>query len=170
MSLNVNTALYRASGVDVNSVAQVSSQILKSAQTNQQPQVQSIDYSKFNRATLGVDLYSARTSLELQKQIALTQAGLYTQAINTASLNAQAAASLYSAATVQKNVELTQSIQTQEFVAPAKVEEQSRAVQLFNISDKNANSSNAQGFNPFDNEEETITEEQNEKNPFNLFA
>ena len=66
MSLDLNTALYRASGVDVNSVAATSSQILKSAGQNHTPQVQAIDYSKFNRATLGVDLYSARTNVELQ--------------------------------------------------------------------------------------------------------
>ena len=52
MSLDLNTALYRASGVDVNSVAATSSQILKSAGQNHTPQVQAIDYSKFNRATL----------------------------------------------------------------------------------------------------------------------
>ncbi|MBQ8848274.1 MAG: hypothetical protein IJ003_04950 [Candidatus Gastranaerophilales bacterium] len=169
MSLDLNTALYRASGVDVNSVAATSSQILKSAGQNHTPQVQAIDYSKFNRATLGVDLYSARTNVELQKQIALTQAGLYAQAIDVANLNAKAAANLYSAATVQKNVELTQSIQATELNPAPKVERQANIVQLFNISDKNSNSSNAQSFNPFSTNEEK-SEEQKESNSFNLFA
>ena len=165
--LNVNTNLYTAQGIDVNSVAKVSSQIL-SESASKQATVQAIDYSKFNRATLGIDLYSSRTNAQLQKQIAMTQAGLYAQAIDVAKLNSQAAANLYSAATVQKNVEMTQSTQAIELVTPNKIEDNSRRVQLFNISDKNSNSSN--GFNPFKAEEETTTKEESEKESFNLFA
>ena len=79
--LNVNSAIYSSAGIDVNSAAKVSSQILKEASANAQPTVQAIDYSKFNRATLGIDLYSSRTNVDLQKQIALTQAGLYMNGI-----------------------------------------------------------------------------------------
>ena len=168
MSLNINTALYRANGVDINNAQTVATQILKSAQTNQQPQVQAIDYSKFNRATLGIDLYSSRTNVDLQKQIALTQAGLYAQAINVAKLNSQAAMNLYSATTVQKNVELTQSVQTTELNPPPKVEQQPNIVQLFNISDKNSHSSN--GFNPFKTSEEEVEKSENGENSISLFA
>jgi len=168
MSLNINTALYRANGVDINNAQAVASQILKSAQSNQQPQVQAIDYSKFNRAALGIDLYSSRTNVDLQKQIALTQAGLYAQAINVAKLNSQAAMNLYSATTVQKNVELTQSVQTTELNPPPKVEQQSNIVQLFNISDKNSHSSN--GFNPFKANEEEVEKGENGENNVNIFA
>ena len=148
--LNLNTTLYSSQGVDINNVANVSSQILNSARNQQvqiQPQVQNIDYSKFNRATLGVDLYSSRTSPDLQKQISLIQAGLYTQAVNVAKLNSQAALNLYSASTVQKNVEKTQSIQSSELTPVKIVEALPNTVELFNITDKNSNSSN--GFNPF---------------------
>ena len=168
MSLNINTALYRANGVDINNAQNVANQILKNAQSNQQPQVQAIDYSKFNRATLGIDLYSSRTNVDLQKQIAMTQAGLYAQAVNIAKLNSQAAANLYSAARVQKNVELTQSVQTTELTNPPKVEQQSNIVQLFNISDKNSHSSN--GFNPFSSDEEEKENRENGDNSFSLFA
>ena len=147
MSLNVNTALYQLNGVDTQSVASVSSQILKNAQNNQ-PQVASIDYSKFNRAALGVDLYSSRTSVELQKQIALTQAGLYAQSINVAKLNASAAANLYAASTVAKNVELTQSVLSNELTSPQRLEDLENKIEVFKSSDKNASSSN--GFNPFE--------------------
>ena len=139
--LNVNSNIYKAQGVDVSSVAKVSSQILKQAET-QAPQVQAIDYSKFNRQTLGIDLYSSRTNAELQKQVALTQAGLYAQAVDVAKLNAQAAANLYSAATVAKNVEMTQSAMVQELTTPNKLETKTNTIELFNISDKNAQSSN----------------------------
>ena len=150
--LNVNSAIYSSAGIDVNSAAKVSSQILKEASANAQPTVQAIDYSKFNRATLGIDLYSSRTNVDLQKQIALTQAGLYAQAVNVAQLNSAAAASLYSASNVQKNVELTQSAQAYELTSPNKLETETNNIQVFNTSDKNANSSNS--FNPFKADEE----------------
>ena len=166
--LNVNTAIYSAQGIDVNNVAKVSSQILKEASANKEPQVQAIDYSKFNRATLGIDLYSSRTNVDLQKQIAMTQAGLYAQAVNVAQLNSAAAASLYSANAVAKNVELAQSIQALELNMPQKITQETSKIQLFNIADKNSRSSN--GFNPFDVNEENSNQEESEKDIISLFA
>ena len=165
--LNVNTAIYSAQGIDVNNVAKVASQILKEGQANAQPQVQAIDYSKFDRATLGINLYSSRTNADLQKQIALTQAGLYAKAINVAQLNSAAAANLYSASTVAKNVEMAQSIQAQELIAPQKLEKETSKIQLFNISDKNSNAKN--NYNPFLADEENLDQEESEKD-FGLFA
>ena len=167
--LNVNTAIYSAQGIDVNNVAKVSSQILKEASSNKEPQVQAIDYSKFNRATLGIDLYSSRTNVDLQKQIALTQAGLYAQSVDVAKLNSAAAASLYSAQAVQKQVELTQSVQVaQELTSPKKVEENRNIIKLFNIASKNSNSS--KGSNPFTiSSEDSLKEEDNEENLPSLF-
>lgn len=164
--LNVNSAIYKSKGVDINNVAKVSSEILNES-TKAQPQVQAIDYSKFNRATLGIDLYSSRTNSDLQKQIALTQAGLYAKAVNVAQLNSAAAASLYSANQVAKNVEMAQSIQAQELIGPQKLAEDSSKIQLFNITDKNSNAKNA--YNPFLADEENISSEESEKD-FSLFA
>ena len=165
--LNVNSAIYSRQGIDVNNVNKIASQIVKEA-SNNQPTVQAIDYSKFNRATLGIDLYSSRTSADLQKQIAMTQAGLYAQAVDVAKLNSAAAANLYSASTVQKNVEMAQSVQAQELIAPKKLEVQTSNIQVFNTSDKNANSSNR--FNPFVFDEESSTNEESEKDNLSLFA
>jgi len=160
MSLNVNTALYNQKGIDLASVNNVSSKILKSA-SEAQPEVKAIDYSKFNRNSLGVDLYSSRTTPELQKQIALTQAGLYAQAIDVAKLNSAAAMNLYSAATVQKNVEMTQSVLAGgELVTPSKAEDTQNVIKLFNTQDKNPNSHN--GFNPFKSGKERTAKEENE--------
>lgn len=157
MSLNLNTAYYNMKGIDLGAVEAVSNRILKNSRETQ-PTVKAIDYSKFNRATLGVDLYSNRTTPELQKQIALTQAGLYAQAINVAKLNSQAAANLYSAASVQRNVEMTQSVAAGADLQPVeKLEDNRNIIKLFNISDKNSNSKN--GFNPFTSEEKTTQEE-----------
>ena len=165
--LNVNSAIYSANGVDVNNVAKVASQILETS-SKSEPKVQAIDYSKFNRATLGIDLYSSRTNPDIQRQIALTQAGLYAKAVDIAQLNSAAAASLYSANQVAKNVEMAQSVQAQELIAPKKLEAQTSNIQVFNTSDKNANSSNR--FNPFVFDEENSTNEESEKDTISLFA
>lgn len=150
MSLNVEKTLYSIKGVDINNVENVANKIL-SQQTKKEPTVQSIDYTQFNRNTLGVNLYSSRTSVDLQKQISQIQAGLYAKTPDVSQLNSLAAQNLYSAASVQKNVELTQSIQQIELIAPKAIEKQNNIIELFNISDKNSSSSN--GFNPFDKEE-----------------
>lgn len=120
MGLNVNSAaLYNAQGIDSASVGAVANQILNT------PEVKSIDFSKLNRLNQGVDLYSARTDIDLQRQIALTQAGLYVHSINVAPLNSSAAANLYA----NNRVDLAQE-----------------------TSDKNSNSSNS--FNPFYKQDE----------------
>lgn len=168
MNVNLNNAIYAKQGIDINNVDKASAQILKSAADNQ-PKVQSIDYSKFNRAALGIDLYSSRTNVELQKQIALTQAGLYAQAINVAKLNSSAAANLYSANTVQRNVELTQSTIANNELAPVKkLEQNSNTIELLNVADKNSNSSN--GFNPFKSSDEKSAKGEKEAELNNLFA
>ena len=165
--LNVNSAIYSANGVDVNNVAKVASQILETS-SKSEPKVQAIDYSKFNRATLGIDLYSSRTNSDLQRQIALTQAGLYAKAVDIAQLNSAAAASLYSANQVAKNVEMAQSVQVQELIAPKQLSQEISNIQVFESSDKNSNSSNS--FNPFNTNEENGHQEESEKDLFNLFA
>lgn len=169
MALELNTALYSLNGVDTASVNKVANDILAKSNASNTA-VKAIDYSKFNRATLGLDLYSSRTDVDVQKQVALTRAGLYAQSINVAKLNSQAAQSLYSAANVQKQVSLTQSansLQGADLVAPKKIAEYKNDIELYNVADKNANSSN--GFNPFSAaKEETV--EKDEKKEFNLFA
>lgn len=168
MSLNLNNALYGVYGVDGNNVVNVANKILNGQNNaSKQATVQSIDYSKFNRPTLGVDLYSSRTSVDLQRQVALTQAGLYQQSINVAQLNSHAAANLYSAQTVQKNVELTQSVDSKDSLTPVqKIETSANVIQTLNIQDKNSNSSN--GFNPFASGEDNNT--QAESDNISLFA
>ena len=148
MALEVNTTLYNMKGIDSSSVARVSGEILKNAQSRSaEPQVIGLDYSKFNRAVLGLDLYSKRTSVELQKQVSMIQAGLYSQAVDVSRLNSNAAMNLYSANAVQKQVELTQSILQNELPTPEVMQSQDNSINVFSIADKNSNSSN--GNNPF---------------------
>jgi len=169
VSLNLNTNLYNAYGIDSANISKVSSQILGGSSNETQPTVQNIDYSKFNRATLGVDLYSSRTGTDLQRQISMTQAGLYAQSVNVAKLNSQAAMNLYSAVNVQKNVSQMQSFnQSNESEVTGKTEANNNTIRLFNIQDKNANSSN--GFNPFTSNESETTEEKSETENTSIFA
>ena len=149
MNVSLNTALYNAQGVDLINVEKIAGNILNSAK-NQQPVVKEIDYSKFNRASLGIDLYSSRTNVQLQKQIAMNQAGLYVQSVNVAELNSKAAASLYSAANVQKNVSMAQSVQASEIAVPKTIEKPETQIRTFTITDSNSNSSNS-NYNPFAN-------------------
>ncbi len=148
MALEVNKTLYNLQGIDTTTVAKTSGEIFKNAQRkNVQPQVIGIDYSKFNRATLGLDLYSNRTSVELQKQVSMLQAGLYSQAVDVSKLNSTAAMNLYSANAVQKQVELAQSIAQIELASPRNLEKGNKTISVFSITDKNSNSTN--GNNPF---------------------
>ena len=147
MDLNVNKTLYSAKGVDLNNIGNVANKILaQSSKSTKEPTIQNIDLSKFNRNTLGVNLYSSRTGVDLQKQISQIQAGLYAKSIDVSSLNSAAAQSLYSANAVQKNVELTQSVQQVELIAPKQIERQNYNIELFNIADKHSSANN---FNPF---------------------
>ena len=149
MNVSLNTALYNAQGVDLINVEKVTKDILASAR-NQEPTVQAIDYSKFNRASLGIDLYSSRTNSQLQKQIATNQAGLYIQSVNVAQLNSMAAANLYSASNVQKNVSLTQSVQAMELAPVKTIEKLESPVKAYSLADSNQNSS-SNNYNPFAN-------------------
>lgn len=153
MDLSINTNLYSAMGVDVNNVENVANKILSQSanKVQKEPVVKSIDYSKFNRNTLGINLYSSRTNVELQKQVSQISAGLYAKSIDVSQLNSLAAQSLYSAVNVQKNVELAQSIQQNELIAPQRIEKEQTTVELFNIFDENSSSN---GFNPFEEKED----------------
>lgn len=104
MGLNVgfvNHANYGKQAIDTQALAKVSEQILNP--NNQKTvDVASLDLSKFNRVSLGTDLYAARTNGEvaLQASKAATDFGInlsqnFSQ--NVQYLNAQAAQSLFSA-------------------------------------------------------------------------
>ncbi len=161
MSLNINSVLYQKSGVDSVNALNVANRILSQSAAKQNVvQVQNIDYSKFNRSTLGLDLYSPRTGVELQRQVAQMQAGLYMQSINVAQLNSKAAMNLYSAQAVQKNVSLTQSVEQKDVLPQLQdIKTPANTIQTINIQDKNPNSSN--GFNPFAPSEGSATKSQN---------
>ena len=102
MGLNVgfvNHARIGAPAIDVQALAKVSEQILN-PNNDKTIDVSKLDLSKFNRASLGTDLYAARTNGEVALQAAkaatdfdLKLSQSFSQ--NVQYLNAQAAQSLF---------------------------------------------------------------------------
>lgn len=106
MSIN-GLGLNAYQGIDVQNVNKVTKDIFASLE-NKTVDLNKVDLTQFKRQTLGVDLYNQRQSLDVQRQVAMTNAGL----LNTTGelsavqiLNAQAAAQLYNPNTTVKNVE-----------------------------------------------------------------
>ena len=103
MGLNVgyvNHANYGKPAIDVQALAKVTEQILN-PNSQKSVDVASLDLSKFNRVSLGTDLYAARTNgdVALQASKAATDFGVNLSqnfAQNVQYLNAQAAQSLFS--------------------------------------------------------------------------
>lgn len=91
--------------IDAQSVNQVS-QNLFNALSRKSVDYSKADLSRFQRATLGVDLYSQKTDLATQREIAINNSGAFQAKMNLNSvqaLNAFAAAQLY-ADNVTENV------------------------------------------------------------------
>lgn len=151
MNISLDTALYNSQGIDTNNVEAVTKQILQSS-GGKQVTVQGLDYSKFNRATLGIDLYSSRTNTDIQKQIAMLQAGLYAKNIDTSSLNAIAAQALYAASASQNNPALVQATLGEELKQVPILEPSNNIYEINSTNDKNSHSANT--YNPFTNTNE----------------
>ena len=125
------------------------------------------DLSQFRRPTLGVDLYSAKTSVELQREIAIAQSGINTQNINTSYLNSQAASALYGGNNVAKNVEGKLFVPANSEVEVINtVEPQSQRVDLYQTLSLNKD---AKGSNPFAYRPQQESKKE-DKEPLNIFA
>ena len=74
--MNINGINANNNLIDVNNVNKVSADLFAALKKK------SVDYSKqdltrFTRATLGVDLYSQKTDINVQRQIAITNSGAF---------------------------------------------------------------------------------------------
>ncbi len=102
VNFNANSISNSWAGVDVQNISRVSEQIFQRAQ-QKTVDLTKVDLTKFNRQTQGIDLYSRNVSLETQRYIAMSNAGLFGAANDTiAKINAQAAANLYGTDISQK--------------------------------------------------------------------
>ena len=72
MNFGINTGI---SAIDSAAIKEVAGQIFSNA-TKKDVQTFNIDYSKFNRASLGADLYGSNLNINQVQQIAVRNAGL----------------------------------------------------------------------------------------------
>ncbi len=166
MSINGLT-INKYNGIDIDRVQKVTSDILSTLE-NKTVDVSKADLTRFTRATQGVDLYSNKVDLGVQRQISMTNAGLMdaTSALSSVqALNAQAAAQLYSPATVQKNVEGKLHVNAD--VQMEKVAEIADVKASLNVFETNKDK---KGSNPFSFKQSQGENKEDEKKPLNLVA
>ncbi len=153
-------------GIDSVNAQRISGEIFSRA-AEKTIDLSKADLSQFRRPTLGVDLYSAKTSVELQREIAIAQSGINTQNINTSYLNSQAASALYGGNNVAKNVEGKLFVPANSEVEVINtVEPQSQRVDLYQTSSLNKD---AKGSNPFAYRPQQESKKE-DKEPLNIFA
>ena len=163
--LGLNQNLF--AGIDSVNAAKVSGEIFSRA-AEKTIDLSKTDLSQFKRPTLGVDLYNSKTSLELQRQVAITQSGINTQNINTSYLNSQAASALYGGNNVAKAVEGKLFVPTNsEAEAINVVEPQAQRVDLYQIANLNKD---AKGSNPFAYKPQQEESKKEDNEPLNIFA
>ena len=162
--LGLNQNLF--SGIDSVNAQQISGEIFSRA-AQKTIDLSKTDLSQFRRPELGVDLYNSKTSLELQRQIAITQSGINTQNINTSYLNSQAASALYGGNNIAKTVDGKLFVPANSEVEPINtVEPQSQRVDLYQIANLNKD---AKGSNPFAYKPQEESKKE-DREPRNIFA
>lgn len=162
--LGLNQNLF--SGIDSVNAQQISGEIFSRA-AQKTIDLSKTDLSQFRRPELGVDLYNSKTSLELQRQIAITQSGINTQNINTSYLNSQAASALYGGNNIAKTIDGKLFVPANSEVEPINtVEPQSQRVDLYQIANLNKD---AKGSNPFAYKPQEESKKE-DREPLNIFA
>ncbi len=167
MGLNVGSINYSSnqsgSVIDAQALARVKEQILNPE--NNTINTSKVDLSKFNRVSLGTDLYSSKTSNEtaLQASKAATDFGVNLSesfSSNVQYLNSQAAQSLFTSkennGTAAISIENAQSIDEDQIVLASS-----------QISETQNTDKNKKGSNPFAFYMQTQTTEENEDNESN---
>ncbi len=165
MSINGLTASYN--GIDINNVNKVTADILSSLE-NKRVDVSKADLTKFTRTTQGVDLYSSKVSLDVQRQIAMTSAGLMnnvTALQSVQALNAQAAAQIYNPKAIERNVEgklhVNANAEMETFEEIGNIE---ASLNVFETQ------KDKKGSNPFSFNQSANEEKEEEHTPLNLVA
>ncbi len=96
--MNVNGINSNNNIIDATSASKLSEQLF-TALSKKSVDYSKQDLSKFTRSTLGIDLYSTKTDISVQRQIAITNSGAFESNMNLSSvqaLNSFAAQQLYS--------------------------------------------------------------------------
>ena len=166
MSLNVSYSQIN-NGIDAATLKEVTNKIFKRA-NSENSVLAKADLTKFNRVSLGTDLYSGKVKLEIARQIAVANSGMQVNLSDKAVsslkyLNGEASKSILKNVDGKINIAETKEITEKQAINPASFGELVEATNL--NSDKN-------GSNPFYKGEllNVTTEEEESEDVLNIFA
>lgn len=149
--MNINGLNGNNNFIDATSAAKLSNDLF-SALSKKTVDYKKQDLSKFTRATLGVDLYSTKTDINVQRQIAMTNAGMLDNKMNlnaVQALNSFAAQQLYSSSVSEKvGGKMTIDTANNEFEFVSKTEDVANLINVFETS-KDKKDSNPFYFGEF---------------------
>ncbi len=149
--MNINGLNSSNNFVDATSAAKLSNDLF-SALSKKPVDYNKQDLSKFTRASLGVDLYSTKTDINVQRQIAMTNSGLLDNKMNLNAvqmLNSFAAQQLYSSSVSEKvGGKMTIDTTNHEFEFVSKTEDVANLMNVFETN-KDKKDSNPFYFGEF---------------------
>lgn len=149
--MNINGLNSNNNFIDATSAAKLSNDLF-SALSKKTVDYKKQDLSKFTRATLGVDLYSTKTDINVQRQIAMTNAGMLDNKMNlnaVQTLNSFAAQQLYSSQVSEKvGGKMTIDTANNEFEFVSKTEDVANLINVFEAN-KDKKDSNPFYFGEF---------------------
>ena len=166
MSLSVSYNQNINNGIDATSLKEVTQQIFQRANA-QNSALANLDLTKFNRATLGTDLYSNRTDVSTARQIAMTNSGMQVSLSENAKnsikyLSSEASKSIF------KTIEGKIAIPATEEIAQ---KQSAPEVPMFGKLTETANmDSDKRGSNPFYKGELLGIKKEEEIDESNIFA
>lgn len=154
-------------GVDVNSLREVTRQIFQRANT-QNSALSTVDLTKFNRVSLGTDLYGAKVDAATANQIAMAKSGMQVN-LSEKALDSLRYLSSEASKTVLKNIEGKIAIaETAEITAKQKV---SNVVAFGKLTESATLDSDKRGSNPFYRGELlAVKKEEETDETLNIFA
>lgn len=167
MSLNVSYNQNINSGIDKAALKEVAAQIFKRADAKSSDISTQFDLSKFNRATLGTDLYGGRVDASTASQIAMTKVGmqvsLSSEALNSLKyLSSEASKSIFK--DVEGKIAIPETKEIAERVKNIQLPSFGKLVETLDLG------SDKKGSNPFYKGELLKVEKPEEKEDLNIFA
>lgn len=167
MSLSVSYNQNINSGIDSAALKEVAAQIFKRADAKSSDISTKFDLSKFNRATLGTDLYGGRVDASTANQIAMTKVGmqvsLSSEAVNSLKyLSSEASKSIFK--DVEGKIAIPETKEISERVKAIALPTFGKLVETLELG------SDKKGSNPFYKGELLQVEKSEEKDELNIFA
>ena len=167
MSLSVSYNQNINNGVDTAALKEVAKQIFQRADSKTADISTKFDLSKFNRVTLGTDLYSGKVDASTANQIAMTKIGMQVSLSENA-LNSLKYLSSEASKSVFKNVEGKITIaETKEIAEKVKVVALPSFGKLIETVETGSDKQNS---NPFYKGELLKTEKKEKEEALNVFA